>query len=145
MQTPDMRSGDWRPTSDPAGRHVRFRRNGTELQGTVIEAEISPEWPTCLYVEVTAPEEHRGEYSLQVSDAMWVDAHGNSVEPWVESDIPTGRWVIFTDTNGDERSGVITGAEMPGFGRAVFAVLETSPRTFKFHKVRWNRVKWLPE
>ena len=145
MQTPDMLAGDWHPTPDPAGRIVRFRRKGTELQGTVIEAEISPEWSTCLYVEVTAPPEHRGEYPLQVSDAKWVDEQGNAVEPWVESDIPTGRWVMFTDDNGDERSGVVTNAEMPGFGRAILSVMETTLHTFGFHSVDWTRVKWLPQ
>ena len=144
MQTPDTPSGDWHPLPDPAGRIVRLRRNGTELQGTVIEAEISPDRPTWLYVEVIAPEEHRSEHSLQVSEAQWVDDQGNDVEPWVESDIPTNRWVMLTDNNGNERLGIITEAELPGFGRVIFCVMETTQHTFGFHRVPWTRVKWLP-
>lgn len=145
MKTPAMISGDWQPTPNPAGRNVRFHQNGIELRGTVVAAELSEDWPAVLYVEVAQAHEDRSEYPVSVRDAEWIDDEGNNCTPWSESDSPTGRWVIFTDDDGVERSGCVVSAETPDFGLAVLSVVVIAPDHFKIHDVDSCHVKWLPE
>ena len=81
MRAIEMISGDWKPTSDPAGRVVRFVHLGVVMQGTVLEAEISEDAHPTLFVDVTAPKEHCGEHAVCIRDLEWIDAEGNACDP----------------------------------------------------------------
>jgi hypothetical protein len=145
MREIEMIAGDWKPTSDPAGRLVRFFRRGVVMQGTVLEAEISEDSRTLLFVDVTAPPEHCGEHPVCLGDLEWMDAEGNACDPWYVSDTPLGRWVIFHDDDGVERSGCVITADSPDYDRTTLSVMVIAPDHFKTHQVDYQAARWLPE
>jgi hypothetical protein len=141
MKSLAMRSGEWWPTRDPAGRSVRFSRDGVVMEGTVVAVEFQEEREPTLYVDVVSPEEHRGEHGVCAKDITWLE---DSSGPWAVSKTPSGRWVLFSDEQGVERSGCVIRVNSCHHADAVLDVVVVAPDYFEIHKVGWRCVKWLP-
>lgn len=138
-----MISGDWHPTPDPTGRQVRFTNlHGVEMQGTVVDVEYEEDHDPILYVDVTSPEQHRGQRGVCPSRITWLDVDQPS---WTASESPTGRWVLFEDDDQVERSGCIVTVDSCHRQDAVLSVLVVDPGFFGVRTVDWRRARWLPE
>lgn len=141
MKSPKMISGDWQPTPDPTGRRVRFSRFGVVMEGTVVAVEFEEDRPPTLYVEVASPDEHRGEYGMSPKSITWLD---DNQPPWSASKTPSGRWVIYHDEEGIERSGCVVSVDSRHRQDAVLTVLSLGPEYSGIHEVDWRSVNWLP-
>lgn len=140
---PEMIPGDWHPTPDPTGRKVEFTSSlGTIFKGTVVGVNYREDREARLYVEVTEPNGSRRKCRVKSSRVTWLDIDR---PPWVESENPFGRWVMFRDDEGVERFGAVIIAEPSHGVDAVLSILNPTPNTWGFWRVDWRRVKWLPQ
>jgi hypothetical protein len=139
---PDMIRGDWQPTPDPAGRYVECTLScGTQVRGTVVAVEYAEDCEPMLYIDVTSPDEHRGEMGVRASRVTWLDV---DQPPWAVSRSPSGRWVLFRDDDGVEHYGRILRINSCHRQDATLSVVVLQPDFFDVIEVSWRRVKWLP-
>lgn len=140
---PEMIAEGWHPTPDPTGRQVQFTDfTGAVMTGTVVAVEYEDDGEPTLYVEVICPEGLRREYGMTPAKVTWVDA---GQLPWVASESPRGRWVLFKDEDGTERSGRVFGVDSCHSNEAVLGIQQfNGPLLFDLVDVPWQEVKWLP-